>query len=618
MNLTLEDNRYSADPTSTIVTFDEDSPRVPAWGWNALLLSRVAGSEPVVGESLHYTDVVKCDTVKNRIGEMEEMIRRDPLSPWFRFARAKFLAVCNDAQAHAAFADIFLVAHPDFHDFLLLAGELDGAGEPELASKAFEVGYANFLEQGFDPRMVYALISRLVLYRAPSQLARDRANLPGWSAQQENEVERLYRLAPYVEGSRLAWEALAIHAPPDQAAIWKRRAADAQASAFMDRYPLMRLLDICLYVLAGGGLAVYLYIFLMYGFYWRRYRELEKQMGAKPWWRSLSWLALPYWSRSQRWGFLLLVLVVWIAGGLGTLLLEIESRVASAPVSMFSGTIADPASRAYLDKLPFTTARDLLQAVALQQNGDNAPAESLYRSLPQFPEAWNNLGVLLKNSGKDSEARQAFETALRLDPALHEAALNAGQPPADFWTEQYHKIFSRPMLAPPSAAHVLRAFAGPRRHMLLTVLKGPDPMMEEPILERPADSLTLQRILIYMPLALAVVLVMSRPKPLPETTASPFKLAECLLVGTSARWGWLGPLMLGVWTAMILILITRGTLVVEDIAIPNWTRAFGLPTAWFSGPPKLSAAWIYIPPAVLFLLNLVVVLTQGSKQANRS
>ena len=109
------------------------------------------------------------------------------------------------------------------------------------------------------------------------------------------------------------------------------------------------------------------------------------------------------------------------------------------PLSATSGTFAGAATIAHFEGLPKTAERDLLLAMAYQRDGQLEKAEALYRQLPQFPESWNNLGALLKDSGKQQEAQQAFERALQLDPNIAEAKLNLGNPPSDMWTESHKR-----------------------------------------------------------------------------------------------------------------------------------------------------------------------------------
>src|SRR5262249_32708248 len=84
-----------------------------------------------------------------------------------------------------------------------------------------------------------------------------------------------------------------------------------------------------------------------------------------------------------------------------------------------------------------------------------------YRRLSRFAESRNNLGVILKNSGRAGEAASAFTEALALDPSLREAALNLGQGSSDYWTANHNKYLpGEAMLAPPRPHRIHRAFFG--------------------------------------------------------------------------------------------------------------------------------------------------------------
>ena len=102
------------------------------------------------------------------------------------------------------------------------------------------------------------------------------------------------------------------------------------------------------------------------------------------------------------------------------------------------GSLAGPVTVWHLEnRLSPTPERDLLLATAYQQDGANDKAERLYRTLPDFAESWNNLGVLLRSARKEQQAQQAFEKALELDPGMAEAGLNLGRPPQGIWAEQH-------------------------------------------------------------------------------------------------------------------------------------------------------------------------------------
>jgi tetratricopeptide (TPR) repeat protein len=183
-----------------------------------------------------------------------------------------------------------------------------------------------------------------------------------------------------------------------------------------------------------------------------------------------------YWSRQERFALFTIVLVAWVSMGLVGEYVSAILRTANMPVSALAGSYGGPGTIAKFENdLLATPQRDLMLAIAYQQDGQLDKAEGLYRSLPQFAESWNNLGVILREAGKDQEAKATFEKALELDPKMAEAALNLGRPPSDFWTEQHYKYLpGQPMLSPPSAPHITTALmGGSTARIFLRALAGP-------------------------------------------------------------------------------------------------------------------------------------------------
>lgn len=106
--------------------------------------------------------------------------------------------------------------------------------------------------------------------------------------------------------------------------------------------------------------------------------------------------------------------------------------------------------------------------------------------------------------------------------------------------------------------------------------------------------------------------------PLREATQPPEKthwVLETLFPGTSPAWGLLGGLALVAWSCWLLhMALYRWTwgnsAIVTDMAIPNLTKAYGVPIdnpldLWVLFRPS----WIlvYVMPAVVFFANLVIV-----------
>jgi hypothetical protein len=92
---------------------------------------------------------------------------------------------------------------------------------------------------------------------------------------------------------------------------------------------------------------------------------------------------------------------------------------------------------------------------------------------------------------------------------------------------------------------------------------------------------------------------------------------ELLAPGTSPGWGWLGGLVLVLWMYFVvqacLLFLGPGTpYIIAAITTPNITRAYAVPLpGGHSGLFKFinpSWVWLYLAPAALFLVNLVMVL----------
>jgi len=230
-------------------------------------------------------------------------------------------------------------------------------------------------------------------------------------------------------------------------------------------------------ILLAAALALVLHSLILYARYRPQRRlDLATQRKSGSFLRFFHFLNSQYWSRRERLGFFTIVFVGWFTLGLAQQYADAILNMASMPVSIGGGSYAGPVNIAALKSHFYASSeQDLMLAIAYQQDGQRDQAQRLYRNLPQFAESWNNLGVILKNTGKDQEARAAFEKALQLDPKLAEAALNLGRPPSDFWTEQ-HQIYlpGRPMLTPPRGEQVDRALLGgsPVR-LCLRALGGP-------------------------------------------------------------------------------------------------------------------------------------------------
>ena len=461
---------------------DPSDPQVPYWPNNRLLLYRVTANEGVAPWSAAINNArpekLPPEEARKILPGLEEAVRRDPFTPWFRVGLGKVLRDLDDPRAAEEFKAAVNSPGTDFTELLAISSHFNRLGENDLAGLAFERGYRDFWQKGNDPRMVTALFDLLILY-AP------RGNDWGNPATPNGRalIERTYMLAPYAEGAALAWrfhaDYLAVHGSGEEAQLWRARAEDANRNPGLPftESKTAESADPFLLLAVAAALAAVLFALVLYLRYEPQSRmdaAARKQTGGTS--RLATFHGPQCWSRRERFAFFTIVLVGWVSVGVAGQYIAGILRGATLPVSAGAGNYGGPVTIDAVEQtLPASPQRDLLMAIACQQDGRLDKAESLYRATLQFAESWNNLGVILKQKGNDGEARAAFEKALALDPAMAEAALNLGRPPNDFWTEQHQKFLpGRPMLAPPRAAHIMAAvMGGTRAALYLRALEGP-------------------------------------------------------------------------------------------------------------------------------------------------
>ncbi len=602
---------------------------IPYWQPGSLLLNGIPNSEV---ESIYRlgTDLgllseqgkIPAEQAKRFIPELEEAVGRDPASPWLRIALARSLRDAQDPRAARVFEEALQVPTTDFTELLRISAFLERLGERDAAGRAFERGYGDFLARGNDPRLFFTLLGKFFLYSPWRSGQMDPASDHG-----RELMERSYQLTPNCEAADFAWEMYAgileKRGRAEEARLWRTRAAEAsETSVTMLPRKMLLMGDRGVLLALASLLAAVLYFILLGVRYFPQRRADSAAWKGKSWpGRAFSWLTLHYWTRGQRIAFLTIVLLAWLSVGAVGGILQAVLRVAAWPLSSGVGSFAGPAIESFLKKgLPASSERDLLLALAQQQSGENEAAERLYRRLPQFAESWNNLGVILKEAGKEPEARQAFERALRLDMGLAEAALNLGRPPQDYWTELHRKYVSnRLMIAPPRAGRLTRAVLGGSRGLILLravagpfeVAVAPTAMGEPGRLDTSPAALTMDAVFI-LGLVFAVALFFLSAWPVTRPPRRIDTVLEIIFPGVCPRWSLVGGLALAAWCYFALadaLLVWKGTpYIFASIALPNLTRSYGLlGDIDFLGLINPSWVWVYLAPAVLFAVNLLLV-----------
>jgi tetratricopeptide (TPR) repeat protein len=211
------------------------------------------------------------------------------------------------------------------------------------------------------------------------------------SDQQRPEiVDQIYRLGPRTEYADQAWTAYArfleASGKPQEAEEWYRRAQDARSKSLhpgIDTWlTLSSLLVVAVFLAAVTYAAVLYFRYLPQ----RKARSrLEMESGFR-----FRLLGLEYWRRAERISLFTIAAIGWLAvGGFG-LMLSVEFRTASIPVSLMMGSFGGPAAIFHFEsEVPPTPERDLLLAIAYHHDGQHDKAAALYRRLDAYPESWN-------------------------------------------------------------------------------------------------------------------------------------------------------------------------------------------------------------------------------------
>ena len=625
----------------TFTSFPSAGEVVPYWPTGNLFLNRVPMTEvdwsrdfenAAGGASSSFTSplseawkILPEGEVKELLGRLEEAVGRDPTAPALRIALWRILREVEDPRAPAVLKEALEVSTTDFTEMLPLAGLLDRLGERAAGRRAFELGYRDFLRRGNDPRLLLTLIGKMIFYQPW------RKNPPDLSTDYGRELmERNFRLAPRAEAADFAWQVYAAYlqqgGQTEAARVWRARAREAaRTSVFLMPRDYTLLADLLILVILAAIVAAALYATLLSVRYWgqqRAHLAAQKQQGRRL--RALSLANFQYWTPSQRVALLTTVLTAWIAVGLFTGIIQGISRAAEMPLSSGMGSLAGPVTVWHLEnRLPSTPERDLLLATAYQQSGEQDKAERLYRSLSDFAESWNNLGVLLRSAGKEQQARQAFEKALELDPRLAEAGLNLGRAPQGIWAAQHFKYLpDRSMIAPPLAERWAPVFlGGSMKRILLRALAGPfvgseqGRLFSKSVVVGSPGSMIVLNLVLATALILAVGLLFLPRWPVTQTPPQPLSVMEALFPGVSPGWGFLGGLVLAAWGYLLLqalLMLWRGTpYILTSIALPSLSRPYGVPGTDSAALLRMinpDWVWVYLAPALLLVVNLGLVL----------
>ena len=610
--ITAEEPSPGRERSTSTFVFDPLHPGGPTVLSHESILENLLPEREAV--NLYGGEALPADRARALLPEVQEAVRRDPFSPWFRVILGKLLLETGEPGADAALEQA-IQPLTSYSDLLPISGFVENLRVPQIADEAFQRGYRDFLQNGNDPRLLTSIITRLWLYPVDwKKVAPDR---------RDAIAERIYQLMPYGEAADLAWHEYALSArTPEQRRRWLSRAEESRKKGGHLFEPLVLRFDVTLLVNVACGFAWWAFVAVSYIRY-RLQRRSDRTSGApRPAGlrQRLAFFNLQYWSMPQRLGFVLIFLVSWFCYGWMGQSLAPPMLMSEAPISMVSGNLASSSTRQFLEhRLAATSERDFLMAFSFERGGDDATATRLYQQLPQYAESWNNLGAIWRMQGREADAVGAFQQALRQNSALAEAAFNLGLPTSNYWA-QIHRQYApnTPMVAPPPRRVWLNAFAGgPLSRRLVLASLGPlHPwqwnMNNLAVTSGAVKAGSVVWVLSEIILVLTVLLFVFPSLPVQYAPGIGGKILGIVFPGTSREWGYAGGLVLVAWIFLMLQLImTRwvgSPYILTYIGTPNIVRAYGAGTSPEQAISLINPGWIwlYLAPAVLALFNLMV------------
>jgi len=518
-----------------IFDFDPGKPRVPDD------MGLRSGTSQTEGMRLQSRgQAIETAEVEKLLPELENTARRDSFSPWVRVELARAYWKLGKTDREKLVDEALKSESSHYSELLRISFYLSGWNQDEAAKTAFESGNAEFWKHGGDPRR----LSGLPVWQSRFGLSPDISK-----AVQRDLMNRAYLANPWGMGAEEAWTLYgtlqSIDGNAQEAALWLARAEEARThSLTLNRRDPFRYSELAMVIATSFVIAAILFVLVLFLRY-RPQRQMRLAAEQAAGVRRPGFCNVEYWSRGERVAFLSIVIIAWVAQGYTATVESNWIGGISRTFQLDTDDLLDPVNASMIQsRLPQSPERDLLLAMTYQRNGEAEKAVQAYRALPEFAESWNNLGVILRETGRAEEARSAFQRALQVNPKLPEAVLNLNGQASDTWTEMHQRYVSgRPMVALPNAAIVTKAF-GIDAFTWKDALRGP--LSEGPDFRGfLRTQLPWRSGVLVLSACVGILALFFRPREVLKAPPKYSVIAELLLPGTGRPWAALGGVLLG-------------------------------------------------------------------------
>lgn len=343
--------------------------------------------------------------------------KRDPSNLWYIMQQGIILGdLGKKTESLAKFQEV-LQSPAEYHLSLLsIVHTLDNYNIT-LGDEAFEKGMQFLVARGYEPELMNALISVMVVYGRP---LREKKDILQDLSYMNKLGERIWTFSPYAEASCYMFHALYVANQKagdyQKADLWKaRKDAATPFRIFGGANIYAEHTGHYLSLLCAISMGM---IFLLFVKGIRIPKNKQNRFANLFFFR--------FWTKGELTGFLILVAI-----GCYTfygLLLGIEAirYAANMPISCLNGFLNHPDAIEYIQKARNTESKEFIYAFALQKAQEEQAADEIYQKLDSA-QALNNRGVIAYHRCDREAARLLFQKALDKDPSLEVAAFNLGK-----------------------------------------------------------------------------------------------------------------------------------------------------------------------------------------------
>ena len=494
---------------------------------------------------------------------LSQAAAHDRTNPWFEFEAGRLLADAGDktgAMTHFALA---LTVEPSGRrEFVALSTELEPYA-PDLAQRAFEVGFADFTTHGYRPEQMAGVIGVIAYFGKLGVLAdRGDMTLESWT----RIGERVWAFSPHAEGAALFFEGLAVRhreaGAETESNKWHDRAVDALPYAGLGGASGDA-------AISGHSLTVYLAGLIALGLLIVA-RLLRPTGASTPGKIARKLLMLATWSRGELLGFVAVLALSAFAHAATMRGVATIGVMAAAPIDVALGQPGLPGAVDYW-----------------RRGGAEGGGALMY-------------GYQLHSAGRYTEALAAYALG---DGHLGKGNVEAareGRPPDEH--PDHHDINQA------WRARVATADNAPGLFSLLDLVSALD--------EGP--DLALFGLFVYVVAAVVLVSLLGRligrsGDPVATTVGWPEKIAALIVPGAARRWGGGGAFIATAFVFSGLVAwslsISNGEAlnILSALSVPAWGKYYGISAPLQSSSDHaialLSNLWW-----ILLTLNAVVVL----------